>query len=33
MAKVYKSASTGKFVSKATVKRHPDKTYTETVKR
>jgi len=29
--KVYKSASTGRFVSKKTVKRHPDKTYEQTV--
>lgn len=30
MAKIYRSASTGKFVSKATVARHPARTLTET---
>lgn len=30
MAKLYRSAATGRFVSKATVRRHPTKTVTET---
>ena len=30
--KIYRSAKTGRFVKKATVKRHPDTTVTETVR-
>jgi hypothetical protein len=33
MAKVHRSAKSGRFVKKSTVKRHPDTTVTETVKR
>ena len=33
MAQVNKSAITGRFVKKSTVKRHPDTTVTQTVKR
>jgi hypothetical protein len=29
--KIYKSAKTGRFVKKSTVKRHPDTTFTQTV--
>jgi hypothetical protein len=31
--KINRSAKTGRFVKKSTVKRHPDTTVTETVKR
>ena len=31
--KVYKSAKTGRFVKKSTVKRHPGTTFTQTVRK